>query len=234
MIKLGEYLELLANGLSNDEIRSCVHDELSGLEQRLDIHDGRITTKLATCTDVFFTFDEMKQLHEFIANHKDTFTFGPNHDYSATPEETLKTWACHFLGPWVKRDKKKPTVLIPRDFNQDLEHRLVWRRTKKVQSKIGNWYHRPFRPGETSGVRGNPDGRQVPCPNDDGPFRAAKVGFAWDYEHNLGRDLCRCRPCGTVFNTGEYETPKYDALAQALRKSDKRDTPESPLEQLTR
>jgi len=231
VIKLGEYLELLANGLSNDEIRSCVHDELSGLEQRLDIHNRSITTKLATCNDVFFTFDEMKQLFEFITNHGDAFAYGPSHDYNATPEEILKTWSCLYLGPWEERNARKPTVLIDRDFNGILKHRPVWRRTKKVQSKNGNWYYRPLRPDETSGVRGNSNGRKVPCPNEEGTFRAAKVGFAWDYERNLGRDLYRCRPCGTLFNTGEYETPEYEALSQALQQPIERDV-KSRLEQL--
>jgi hypothetical protein len=49
------------------------------------------------------------------------------------------------------------------------------------------------------------------------PLRALKVGFAWDAATNQGRTLYRCPPCGMLFNTGEYETPQYAALQQALR-----------------
>ncbi len=211
---MGEHLDLRST-LSNAEISDYLHDHLpEKLASRLDVADGRAMTKLATCTDVHTTFDEMVALYDLARNGP--FFYGPGHEYNATPDELLKTWACLYLGPWEERNARKPTALISREFSEELDHHQVWRRTKKVQSKNGTWYHRKLRPDETSGVRGNPNGRQAPCPNEGRAFRAAKAGFAWDYEHNLGRDLYRCRPCGTLFNTGEDETPQYAALHREL------------------
>ncbi len=215
---MGEYLDLRST-LNNAEISDYLHDHLpENLASRLDVADSRVMTKLATCTDVHTTFDEMVALHALARNGP--FHYGPGHEYNATPDELLKTWACLYLGPWEERNARKPTAPISQEFSEGLDHGHVWRRTKKVQSEDGRWYHRKLRPDETSGGRGNPNGRRVPCPNDGQAFHAAKVGFAWDYEHNLGRDLYRCKPCGTLFNTGEYETPQYADLASMLSSPD--------------
>jgi hypothetical protein len=214
---MGEYLELRST-LSNEEIRDYLTQQLPAtLAARLEVADQRVLTKLATGCHVHTTFEEMVALYELGENGP--FELGLSHEYNATPEEILSTWASLYLGPWNELHSKKPTALIPRAFGEELEHSSVWRRTKKVQAKNGTWYHRKLRPDETDGGNGNPNGRRVPCPNDGRGFRAEKVGFAWDYEHNLGRDLYRCKPCGFLFNTGEYDTPQFAALAVSLRAS---------------
>jgi hypothetical protein len=193
------------------------------LVPRLDVRDHQVSTKLATCNDVFMSFDEMVSLYRLA--HSGPFRYGPGHACNARPEDILRDWSSLYLGPWPRDDTKKPTVLISQDLNDDVDHHEVWRRTKQVQRKDGTWYHRQLSQEETGG---NPNGRRVPCPNSDRPFRAAKVGFAWNAEHNIGRDLYRCKPCGRLFNAGEYDTPRYAELAEELC------APDEPDEQVER
>jgi len=220
---MGEHLELITNGLDDAAISSLLERELGdhpGMLRQLTVKDHRVTTLLAIGNEIFLTFKDMVALHELV-ERSEQLRYGPSHEYNATPAELLMTRSCCYLGPWEARERRTPRVLIPAEVNEDLEHLHVWRKTKKVQSRHGTWYYRTLRPDETSGVRGNRNGRQEFCSNDEGAFTASKAGFAWNYARNVGRDLYRCRPCGMLFNMGEHATPAYEQLADALRRADR-------------
>jgi len=219
---MGEHLDLISH-LNTGGITTFLEHELRShprLLRQLTVEEHRVTTLLAIGNEVFHTFKDMVALYELV-ERSDALEYGSGHEYNATPAELLMTRSCCYLGPLEDRGGRAPRVLIPAEVNEDLEHLHVWRKTKRVRSRNGTWYHRKLRPDETSGVRGNPNGRREYCPNDDGAFTATKAGFAWDYTRNVGRDLYRCQPCVVVFNMGERATPAYAHLADALREVDR-------------
>lgn len=211
---MAEHLDLrttLSQGAIMDYLSAHVP---AGLAARLDVRDGCVATMLAVGNDVHTTFDEMAALYWLVRDGP--FRYGPGHEYHATPDDLLQTWTCLYLGPPEDRRSGR-RVLLAGDVLDDLAHNAVWRRTKRTLSRHGTWYYRKVRRDESTGVRGNPNGYQVACPNDTGfPFRVLEAGFSWEATTNCGRNLYRCPPCGMLFDLGAYDTPQYAGLARAL------------------
>ncbi|HOC43261.1 MAG TPA: hypothetical protein PKJ99_09660 [Thermoanaerobaculales bacterium] len=215
---MGEYLELVTT-LSNHDLGALLEQELGQhprLLKRLQLTDGTVTTKLATCNDVFLTFDDMVALYWLIRSHHDVLRYGPTHAHNSTPEEILRDRTSLYLGPWEERGKTRKRVTVPVSLSGLIEHRNVWCPTMKTLSKNGTVYDRTIRRDETRGVSTNPAGYYAPCPKREKRFTAYEVGFAWDASTNNGRTIYQCPPCGTLFNMGERETPEYENLARAL------------------
>jgi len=212
---MGEFLDLIVTGKTDIEISRLLREELPGLAERLDVEEGRVTTKLATADRVYLTLPEMASLYWFIRDH-DNVALGPGHEYNATPDEILRTHASLYLGPWDDHDRHGRRVLVPQEICDLVDHRQVWRKTKKTMSRNGRWYHRKIRPDEAHDGLGHPHGYQEECPNNTNTFTAYEAGVTWDWETNQGRTLYQCRPCGRLFTMGTYATPQYEALAEAL------------------
>lgn len=209
---IGEYLDLVVNGLDDRAIDALLRRELPSLADRLDVRAGRISTKLATCNEVFFTFDQVAGLYWFVQGHAGLVSYGPGHAYNATPEQLLMDRASLYLGSFHERTLKgRPRKRVTPEAAADIEHGTIWRKTRRVQSASGRWYYQA-----PPAVAGRPRGFLAPCPNKGGTFWACEVGAAWDYKENRGRAIYRCSPCGALFNLGERATPEYAALAAAL------------------
>lgn len=215
---MGEYLELVTT-LSDHDLGALLEQELGQhpqLLKRLQLKDGTLTTKLATCNDVFLTFDDMVALYWFIHSHHDVLRYGPTHAHNSTPEEILRDRTSLYLGPWEERGRQKPRVSVPDEFFENIEHRSVWHPTIKTRSMHDTWYCRKITPVETGGVSNYSAGYYAPCPNREDPSTAYEAGYAWDASTNHGRTIYQCPPCGALFNMGEHETPQYEDLARAL------------------
>lgn len=197
---MGEYLDLLLPG-TDDDIRELLTTALPGLHERLDIHDGRVSTKLATCNDIFFTLDEMATLYRFIRN-RNAIAYGPRTQHNNTPEVILTDRSSLYLGSWEERQQEKqPRVAVPAALADGIEHRTRWQPTETT-------------PTEEEAL---PRGVFVPCPHAGQPFTASEVGHAWDWQRNRGRTIYQCPGCETLFNMGEYDTPQYADVAALLR-----------------
>jgi len=214
---MGEYLELLTDTLTDDEIKRLLARELAGQPDLLDgLHVAKrsITTKLATCNDVFFTFDALTSLYWFRRRHDDAFRYGPSHAYNATLEAILRDPTSLYLGPWEGRNKRGKPARVPATIATEVDHYPVWR--TETGNRAG--HNRTVRPDDTTAASGASNRVECPCPNSRRTtFTAYEAGYAWNWETNQGRTLYRCRPCGRLFNMGAYDTPEYAGLAEALR-----------------
>ena len=234
VVTVGEYLQLVSDHLSDDQPKSSWHRELAefpDLVQRLDVRDHVISTKLATCEHVFFTFAEMVALHRFVKKHLGLLRYGPAHEHNETPEDILRDRSSLYLGPHDAPSRRSRRVEVPELAAIRIEHIEVWRKTIRTQSRTGHWYQRRLRCDETSGCTGNPNGRRVPCLNTGKAFRAIRAGFAWDPSTGLGREVYRCPRCGSLFNLGEAPRPDLSQLAAELGLHDTRGdgvAPDSP------
>ena len=216
---MGEYLQLVTDTLTHTQLRTLIARELAGYPQlleRLSVDQRTISTKLATCEHVFFTFEEMVALFRFIRKSSGVLRYGPNHDFNATPEEILRDRSSLYLGFPDQPLARGATYLVNPELAAKIEHNEVWRKTRRTLSKSGRWYQRKVRRDETSGIPGNRNGYLRACPNAGRPFRAFKVGFAWDASTGMGRDIYRCRSCKTLFNLGEMPTPHLADLKAQL------------------
>jgi len=216
---MGEYLELVTDSLSDNQLRAMLVQELAGypgLLSQLHVGQRTISTKLATCEHVFFTFEEMVALYRFIRKHADVLRYGPSHEYNATPDEILRDRSSLYLGPFGQTPARTARQFVDAELIHRIEHAKVWRKTKHTLSKNGRWYHRRVRRDETSGIAGNPNGYRTECPATSRPFRAITAGFAWDASTNQGRRIYRCPSCDVLFNLGETPTPEFADLARQL------------------
>ena len=184
---------------------------------RFFIQNGNIGTKLATCEEVFFTFEEMVKINSFVKKYLGKFfVYSEGQHGNSTPEQILKYRGSLYLGDFDTKNQRKKTaekVRLPHHFKKEIEHGNVWRKTLLTKSKTGKYYYKPVSKQESFG---NPNGVQISCPNKGRGFKAIKVGFAWDQKTNKGRTLHECPKCGHCFNLGEYETPEYKELAKEL------------------
>jgi hypothetical protein len=220
---MGEYLQLVTDTLTDTQLRELLTRELAGyprLLEQLSLDQRTISTKLATCEHVFFTFEEMAALFRFIRKYAGVLRYGPSHEYNETPEDILRDRSSLYLGPFDQRPSRRSTRQVNPDLASTIEHNEVWRKTQRTLSKNGRWYQRKIRRDEASGVPGNPNGYRMACPNVGLPFRALRVGFAWDASTGMGREIYRCRSCATLFNLGETPTPHLADLAAQLNSHD--------------
>jgi hypothetical protein len=165
---------------------------------------------LATCEEVFFTFEEMIRLNAFIVECKKFLVYAPEQEGNSTPIEILKDKHSLYLGTWKQDERKKDLVKVTKV--KDLKHYEVWKKWKKVTSKTGKTYYRKYRGDECSGCFNNGNGKKFPCPNSGKQFKAYKVGFAYDHSTQKGRDLYTCPVCEVTFNQGEYATLRGEGI----------------------
>lgn len=216
---MGEYLQIVANDLTEDQLRSLVATELAecpGLAEQLDITGNTISTKLATCEHVFFTFEEIVALSQLVRKHTGVLSYGLRHEYNETPEDILMDRSSLYLGPHDQARPRAHGHLVPADVAPRVQHSRVWRKTKRTLSRNGRWYQRKVRRDETSGVPGNRNGYQTDCRFAARTFRANREGFAWDASTNRGRKIYSCPCCHALFNLGEAPTPHLADLAAQL------------------
>lgn len=186
--------------------------------EELNVHCGEISTKLATCEEVFFTFPEMVALYNFIREHKTFFVYGENHSYNMTPEQILKDRKSLYIGAFQRGlEKRKLDTVVPEAISKQIEHYECWQKYFKTVSKNGKTYYKKVAKSQTDGCYGNSNGKQIPCKNHAVEFKASKSGFAWDWETNKGRTLYNCPKCKVTFNMGENPTPDYAHIAKQLK-----------------
>lgn len=215
---MGEYLQLVAPSLNEAQLRQLLAQGLGEhpeLLARLEVQGQTVATKLATCNHVFFAFEELVALNRFITAHGRLLEYGPNHRNNDTLAQILRRRESIYFQRH-DRSTRAQTVLVPQEKAIQIEHSKVWRKTKKTLSRNGKWYRRKLRPDETSGVRGNPNGYRVTCPNQGMAFKATEVAFGWDAATNQGRRIFQCPACKTLFNLGEHPTPEHAQLARDL------------------
>ncbi|MDA8116084.1 MAG: hypothetical protein M0000_01645 [Actinomycetota bacterium] len=216
---MGEYLQLVTDTLTDTQLHELLARELAAYPRLLEqffVGQRTISTKLATCEHVFFTFEEMVALFRFIEKHTGVLRYGPDHEFNETPEDILRDRSSLYLGPFDQRLSRHSTRQVDPELASTIEHNQVWRKTKRTLSKNGRWYRRKVRRHETSGVPGNPNGYRTACPNSSRQFRALKVGFAWDASTGMGREIYRCRACKALFNLGETPATHLADLAAQL------------------
>lgn len=221
---MGEYLSLvLKNGLKikDQEIKELLETtfkDYPNLLKELQVNNGKVTTKLGVCEEVFFTFEEMVNLHSFIKKYKAVFEYGKEHAYNCTPEQYLKARTSLYMGGFERYQQHSKTkkVLITKHVKQ-LEHGEVWQKYFKTVSRNGKTYYKKVAKSQTTGVYGNGNGKRVKCKNTGRQFKAFPSGFAWDCQTNKGRKLFNCPKCRRTFNQGEFKTPEFEGLSKELK-----------------
>lgn len=201
------------------KIKSLVSAYFKGfprLRRELYVNNGEIETKLATCEECFFTFDEIVALYKFIKSFRKVLVYGERQQYNSSPEDLLRDRATLYMGGFNRRGTNNVKKVLLTKNVKGLDHYKVWRRYEKVTSKTGKEYYKKIPKSETYG---NPNGKQFPCPNQNKRFLAYPSGFAWDYKINKGRDLFTCPKCHATFNQGEFCTAKYKWLSEDLNKT---------------
>ncbi len=177
----------------------------------LQVINGEIHTKLATCETIFFTFEEILAIQSFIEKYEKFFTL--DMEGNSTPLEILNNRTSLYLGRY--NSKKKVIKLKVADKN-GIEHSTIWKKGRIVKSKNKKLYWKKFTGSETSGCSNNPNGKLFPCPyNGLETFKVSVEGFGYDLQKNRGRDLYRCVKCNTLFNNGEYPIKREILLKKA-------------------
>ncbi len=226
-MNMGEYLKLITKKeIDETKVKEIIKEYFKDYPRLIiDLWispNGSISTKLATCEEVFFSFDEMIKIYLFIEEKKDIFQYGEEQSFSWIPEQFLKDRKSLYKGTFsIWNDNKNISKVKIKKYVKSLDHYKVWRKTIKTISKSGKTYWKRVPKYETSGCIGNPNGISLDCPNKNKSFNAFKSGFAWNVKTNKGRRLYTCPLCSATFNQGEFKTPQYKWLQEKLLKSDK-------------
>lgn len=133
---MGEYLELapVDKKMTDEAISAfCAKHLTASLFAKMQICEGRISCKLATCEQVFFSLPEMLEIEGFIKMNPDKFAYSEKMEYNAKPIQILKSRASIYLSNFGAKKRKKTKLVKP----CAAVHSKVWRKTSHTCPNAG-------------------------------------------------------------------------------------------------